>query len=354
MNRIENIILRVRDTLADHNGDRWPTDRLIRLIDEAQKDICRKAKLLRKKATLSVYDNQGTYKLPNDAMLLDRILYDNSPMPLVSHVQMDEQSKTWELDKGEPRYCVFDKQNQSHIKLWPIPQGISLPGDYVFSPALWQEDVQYLMNDDYGVIVEALTGDTFNDVYGVTVDISSFFSFYLGPDCTCDNLVKIEDTIESDYGTVTNIITLEKDFYSNDSTYGVVVSIDGYAMSSDYGIVVGLYDTEFSYENFSGEYGVMVGITVSNKDLVVYYLKKPDTITSVLSSLEIDDVFDNAIKYYVTGKALRDDMDTQNRVVGNEELGFYERELKEALRDDMLDFTRNDNKQYYTYYNGGI
>ena len=75
MNRIENIILRVRDTLADHNGDRWPTDRLIRLIDEAQKDICRKAKLLRKKATLSVYDNQGTYKLPDDAMLLDRILY---------------------------------------------------------------------------------------------------------------------------------------------------------------------------------------------------------------------------------------------------------------------------------------
>ena len=28
--------------------------------------------------------------------------------------------------------------------------------------------------------------------------------------------------------------------------------------------------------------------------------------------------------------------------------------IKEALRDDMLDFTRNDNKQYYTYYNGGI
>ena len=54
MSRISSIIIRTRDTLADPEGDRWSDERLLRLIDEAQKDICRRAKLLRTKKNIPI------------------------------------------------------------------------------------------------------------------------------------------------------------------------------------------------------------------------------------------------------------------------------------------------------------
>ena len=47
-------------------------------------------------------------------------------------------------------------------------------------------------------------------------------------------------------------------------------------------------------------------------------------------------------------------MDTQNRVVGNEELKFYDRELAEAIKDDFADFTRSSSKQYEVRYKGAF
>lgn len=354
MSRITNIITRVRDTLADPSGERWSDDRLIRLIDEAQKDICRQAKLLRTKTTLAVYDGQETYQLPSDILLLDKAMFNNRTIPLVSHSVMDEQRPEWVVDEGTVESLVFDKQNRGSIRLYPIPVVDTTAGDYIFVPAIYTEDVIYTMNSDFGVIVDGELGDTIDSPYGVVVDIDSYYYVYVPPGCTCDNLTEIPDTVSSDYGEVAYVATIEKEVEANDSTYGVVVSIDGYSIDSDYGVLSDIFSDEFSFENFNSDYGVLTSWTVSNNELTVYYIKKPSTITTITDTLDIDDIFDSAIKYYVTGKALRDDMDTQNRTVGNEELKFYDRELKEALKDDFLDFTRNNNKQYETRYRGAF
>lgn len=353
MSRIDDILLRVRDTLADPLGDRWPTPRLLRLIDEAQKDICRAAKLLRTRVEISVYSNQATYKLPNDLLLLDKVLYNNKPLPLIDHVKLDEKDPAWELTTGETQYCVYDKQNRGTIKLYPIPIVDTTAGEYEFVPAVWLEDIEYNL-DNYGIITQGEIGDVVDSDYGITSDIDSLYYVYVPPNCSCDNLMLIEDDISSDFGLVSEILTLEKDFVANDSSYGVTVSIDDYAIANDFGVLATIKDEDFSYENFNTDFGILTSWTVSNSLLTVYYLKKPNTIMDVTDELEIDDIFDSAIKYYVTGKALRDDMDTQNRVVGNEELNFYTRELQEALTDDFLDFARNDGKQYYVSYKGGV
>ena len=49
MTRIANILTRVRDSLSDPSKDRWTDERLLRLIDEAQKDLAKKSLLLRTK-----------------------------------------------------------------------------------------------------------------------------------------------------------------------------------------------------------------------------------------------------------------------------------------------------------------
>jgi len=322
MSRISDIILRVRDTLADPTGDRWSDERLIRLVDEAQKDICRKAKLLRAKTEISIFNNKVEYNLPDDLLLLDRVLYDGRVIPFVSHLELDRRLNDWESDTGTPQSVVYDKQNRRKFKLYPIPD---LEGSiYKFiHPGYWE--TREFIEEDFGIITNAIATD-----------------------CECV-------AFDSDYGIASSCIANELIVTPFDSTdYGIVVSIDGVYQNSDYGILVSLSEDKSTEKFYEDNYGVTVGIQLISPYLTVYYLKKPNVITSLTDILEIDDSFDAAIKYYVTGKALRDDMDTQNRVIGNEELAFYDRELKEAIKDDIMDFTRNSNKQYEFNYRGAF
>ena len=127
---------------------------------------------------------------------------------------------------------------------------------------------------------------------------------YVPPGCKCDSLTEIPDTISSDYGVLAYLATIEKDIKANDSTYGVTVSIEDYAISSDYGLLASIVDDDFSIENFNSDYGILTGWTVSNSELTVYYIKKPATITSITSELEIDDIFDSGATIKEIGRYL--------------------------------------------------
>lgn len=270
MGRISDIIVKVRDTLADTSGDRWSDDRLLRLIDDAQKDICRHGKLLRTKADIDIFSLEAIAPLPDDLLLLDRVLYQGEILPLVSHLYMDNLSDNWEADiSNKITKIIFDKQSRHSIKLYPIPE-----------------------------------------VVGIEV-------------------------------------------YDIDSEYGVVSEISGLTNSDEYGVLATL-TSGGTTETFNSVYGITTDISETSEALTIYYIRKPVKVTLINQELEIDDVFDSAIKYYVTGKALRDDMDTQNRVVGNEELSFYERELTEAIKDSTMDYTQSSNKQYSARYKGAF
>lgn len=266
MSRISDIILRARDTLADPTGDRWSDDRLLRLIDEAQKDICRRAKLLRAKATLIVLEGKSIYQMPEDLLLLTRVLIDDKKIDFIDHEKLDELNETWETEIGKIEYIVLDRRNRHILKTYRIPS-VSAENEYEF-------------NDNFGII---------------------------------SNLTDFEFT--SDFGILGNIVES-----------GFEESID------DYGIIYDMYESD---------------------SITIYYIKKPSNIALITDELEIDSSFDMAIKYYVVGKALRDDMDTQNRVVGNEELQFYTRELNEAMKDDLYDFVRTG-KNHIVKYTGAF
>lgn len=347
MTRIQEILVRVRDTLADPRGERWSDSRLIRLIDEAQLDICMRAKLLRSSISFNIIDGVADYKLPDDVMLIDRVVVNGNRIDLISHNYLDEHFKNWECDKGKVTHCVFDKQRRGHIKLYPIPE--------MGSKACLDFEQSYSELTPSGIIAdfgEVALGNKFGTVaqdFGCVTDMIGVVKFeYEGQN---PNVEIVPYVIPQDFGCVTKIL-YDQPTYKPKEDFGEVVKFDGYTTNSDFGMVTGIFDNT-DYYTMNDDFGVITGLDIMASVIEINYLKKPNKVSTLYDNLEIEDLFDKAIKYYVVSQALKDDMDTQNRVVGNEEFQFYLRELEIAMRDDTLDFTRNNNKQYRTeYWNG--
>lgn len=98
-------------------------------------------------------------------------------------------------------------------------------------------------------------------------------------------------------------------------------------------------------------YGIIATIDVQTYSVRVYYAKRPIDVTSLASTIELPQAFDTALKHYVVGFALRDNMDTQNRAVAQEALAQAAAAMQVAIRLTGADFARAD---YSTTYNKGV
>ena len=287
MTRVEEILVRVRDTLADPNKERWTDPRLIRLVDEAQKQIVLQAKTLRATKVVQIFAGIETLALPDDCYRLLRVtqagavdsaLPKGTVVQLASFDQMDDTYDTnWEDVEGSVvERVIFDKLQRGKIRLYPIPTEDNL---------VWTIDADSVVHDQFGIVV-AVEDYNVSPIYGVASDFEG--------------------------ATFVNFETGEADWA-----------------------------------------GVTVYVTGAPASLTIRYLKRPETIIDVLSSLEIDDAYDQAIKFYVTGMALRDDKDVQNRQIGNEELILFRGAMQEAIKDGEKDFV-GANTQYEVPYVGGF
>lgn len=241
--RLEEILIRARDTLSDPNAERWTDARLIRLADDAQKSIAVFAGLLRKKAEVNLVTSQTVYSLPTEAHRITRVTNEfNQAVPLVTHEYADKHfGFNWEQQVGSPvKAIIFDKLNGGQFKVYPVPA----------TTAVQQ------------------VGTPPNQVYGLT-------------------------------------------------TSG---AIQAQGVSSPFGIATGFE-------------------VVSTTFLTIDYLANPTPLVLATDPLQFNEAFDRAMKFYITGMALRDDKDVQNRQIGNEELVLYQAELRQAISDGMMDAT---------------
>jgi uncharacterized protein DUF6682 len=254
--RLEEIIVRIRDTLSDPNSERWTDAQLIRLIDEGQKTVAKHAGFIRSKITVPIVAGVADYTLPEQVYAITRVMSElTAKLPLVSHDEADfHYGATWELTEGATLLAViYDKLQANNIKLYPIPTQVTAGSDVPVVP-----------------------------VYGVTSS-----------------------------GAVT-------------------------------------------VDSLSSPFGVATGFTVSSSSVLsIYCLLNATTLVDINSDLECSIAFDKALKFYATGMALRDDKDVQNRTMGNEELGFFQIELREAMSDSAKDFT-GTTTQYTPKYQGAF
>ena len=166
--RVADIITRARDTLADPKKERWSDDRLLRLLDEAQKDFARQTSLLKGYANIPLIPFTATYSLPEDCWRITRAHFAERHLRLVSHEAMDEFDRDWYTRQGSTiEALVFDQRNDSVIRCYPIPDDSSVAYNYTFEQS---DTPEYAGAGRFGVVTEL--GDyTFDSVFGVTTNL---------------------------------------------------------------------------------------------------------------------------------------------------------------------------------------
>jgi len=133
-----------------------------------------------------------------------------------------------------------------------------------------------------------------------------------------------------------------------DSPYGVTVAIDDYEMDTPYGVIGSIVDPDVNAESLTELYGVLAGMAVAEA-VIIYYTECPELPTAIDQDPPIDGCFDTALKYYVCAMALRNDIDTQNRSMANEELVLYQRDLDEIK--DLADTDSVSAANFESHYN---
>lgn len=345
MTRVEAILVSVRDTLNDPRQERYTTDMLLRLINEAQKVIAVKANLLRDKQTIGLEAGVASYTLPYGGYKITRVLDTNkTKLPVYTHSYMDKHfGEDWETHTGpEIEAVVYDKQQLTSIKVYPIPTvDILTQNEYLpVESGIWNPAV---FNSYYGVVVDsALSRDAFSSVYGLTASI----------DYVVYTLIDGVPVITSSESAVPNtlygiLVDLDDSLLINtayDPAYGVTASIESYYATSPYGVV-----TEVDTLDSNSPYGILTSLTDQPPELDVYFNREPLPIVAEDDELEVGFMFDKAIKFYVTGMALRNDNDTQNRQMGAEELNFFSIELSAATKESSIDYANTSTRETSSY-----
>lgn len=108
--------------------------------------------------------------------------------------------------------------------------------------------------------------------------------------------------------------------------------------SQTYGITTGITYSDI-LPIFTDVYGDL-GDIPDDALLKIFYIRKHDTIDNVEDELHIDELCKQPLIHYVAGRALRDNQDTQNRVMGGEELNFYTGLINEFSIEKSKNFAR--------------
>lgn len=302
MSRIEQVIKRARDTLADSSGERWSDERLVRLVSEAQQDIAKHTQMLKAQTTLYLIPGVRTYSLPSNLWVITRAEFDNCVIELVTHEQLDRAVRT--------------QQTQSY------------------------RDVEYSRDYEHTIPESCWETDTSSKVEALIYDKRNLHevSVYPVPD---DSVTQNSYDFESD----------DVEFVGAE-LYGVVTGIDNYTLSSTYGVVTELYDPQTQNENFYGAYGVTVGVNETDNVVKLWYVLVPDDISLITDELTVPSIWDTAIKHYVVGHAFDDDFDTRYQEKSAKALALYERELGVSSKFERQNNVRTSQRK--TTYRGAF
>ena len=108
--------------------------------------------------------------------------------------------------------------------------------------------------------------------------------------------------------------------------------------SSPFGIV-----TDISYSDIlpimTDHYGDIASIP-NDALLKVYYVRKHPDLVDINQELFIDELCELPLQHYIAGRALRDNQDSQNRQMGNEELQFFYSLVDEYSIEKEKNFVR--------------
>lgn len=112
-----------------------------------------------------------------------------------------------------------------------------------------------------------------------------------------------------------------------------------------YGIITAISYSELEI-NVAGTFGDL-GPVAEDGFVKVFYIRKHPKVTELTDELFVSNIVEEPLSHYIAGRALRDNQDTQNRAVGNEELGLYKQQLGEYAIEKARNFSQAKFKSKY-------
>jgi hypothetical protein len=124
---VSSLISAIRPLVGDENSTRYTDDRILDIINEAQRDLVKKTGMLVTKSEIALVAEQADYTLPSDLYSLSRVTVGGIRIPFSSTSLMDEKSDSWENVVGtSPEYIIYDQSNLDEIRVYPIPSTVTL------------------------------------------------------------------------------------------------------------------------------------------------------------------------------------------------------------------------------------
>jgi hypothetical protein len=363
MSRLTDVLARARATLADPNKQRWSDARLLELLDEGQKQMALEASLLHEVAPVSIPVLTAEFNLPADCYRITRLEVLGRNIPLVSHEEMDALFRTtasaqwsWAQAVGTTiEKVVYDKTKVKQLKVYPL-QLIGSADISAVQVAPSSAVQASIMSSLFGVVVDSGgPADELLQLNGVVADILYTWVF---DTATGSYSVITSGLLPSPFGVVTGISDDLQTSTPGDTLFGLTVGVELYQLTSVFGFVVDASpEFETSYLDDSGvvtptPYGVTLGILDTATPLMVHYIRYPATLT-LAGELEIDQVHDTALKYYVVAAALQDDQDTQNSAMADKYLSLFAGLLMGAKSAMQKSLTKTGT-QYATPFRTGF
>lgn len=193
MGRVNDIIVGVRDTLAEKTPKRWENARLLRTLSEGQKKIVQSLLSLRYQCTVELCDGYHTYKLDSSAVEPKG----GAPLALFSvkntlgefcrfmtTERIAKEFPTWETDTATvPTHIIYDKRKPLHFRVYPKPDATKLSTGETFNTV--NEPIA-----DAALICKPLTVESSFDITKEVAPQKLQVGFYLSPPA----ITTIQDT----------------------------------------------------------------------------------------------------------------------------------------------------------------
>ena len=126
--KVGEALTELRDRLDDiAEPFLWDSERLVRFIDEAQREAADRARLiLDDQSTITRFTTEpgkATYRLDESIIEVESVLLDGKPIERNHEQWLDEHRPHWRQDTGHP-LSFIEREDGRHIRLHPSPQSV--------------------------------------------------------------------------------------------------------------------------------------------------------------------------------------------------------------------------------------
>ncbi len=343
-----SIITKARERLGDEKKQRWSDNRLLSIVNDGHKDICKFSNIYRRDTYIPLRANQLMYRLPEDCISVRRIEFAEGVLPLYTRFDIDNPN----YSVGTDLVCIKDNLPMGELELYPaIPtdiekyynqvEGINTDetirvdrrGVFVGSnrPALYEVDPLYGVLTDSSTDAIALPSiGPFGDIYSTNINHRAGIPPPVGPPPVTPVGVQNTNPITADMLGVLSSVYFKQEAQPSDNLFGFI--------------------TNSRIADISGQYGVVTDIANFKDCLKVFYSAVPSDLQSINSDLVISYIWAAAMQRYVVGTALQDDNDANNIARGEGELAKYIAEVSKAASMSSKNFSGSASNKLHTNF----